>query len=269
MQFLSNKFKKFDVHLKAIDGAYQQTLLGAIVTIAATIIVMSLVVSEVSTYLSKDVVSRMITDDSIGKNLVKLEFDIEFNKMGCNYFHFTQENIRGETHSHDPDVVVKDVVGNGCRIHGHTIIDKVGGNVKFGIQNVESIGPDVELSHTIHHLMFIPYNSKNKIGTVTVNDFQPLSEMKSNSAPGTGLHYYAVQVVPTEYQNVRGEISISNQYSVAEHTVSIDRAILGVSISNQYFKDVVGIIISYDFYPVSYKNLNDLKSLKRLSKKKK
>jgi len=73
-----SRLKRFDVHVKAVDGVNQKTLLGALITLISTVIVIVLVLSEVSIFLKIDVISRMVADNSVGIESIKLDFGIKF-----------------------------------------------------------------------------------------------------------------------------------------------------------------------------------------------
>lgn len=91
---MSSFLKKFDVHLKTVDGVTQQTVLGALMTIISIVTVIVLLTSETNQYFQKDFVSRMIRDTTQGVESVKLLVDIEFKKIKCDDISFIQEITR-------------------------------------------------------------------------------------------------------------------------------------------------------------------------------
>jgi hypothetical protein len=62
------------MHIKAVEGVNQQTLLGAFITLISTVLVLILLLSELSLFLKIDVVSRMVADNTVGLESVKLDF---------------------------------------------------------------------------------------------------------------------------------------------------------------------------------------------------
>lgn len=68
------KFKRFDFHIKAVDGVNQKTILGAIITLLSTVLVIVLILSEISLFLKIDVISRMVADNTVGIESVRLDF---------------------------------------------------------------------------------------------------------------------------------------------------------------------------------------------------
>lgn len=81
--FLS-KLKKFDVHLKTVDGVSQQTLLGAFFTLLTFGITVILLYSEIKFYMTRENIYHMTIDQNIGKETVRLDFDVDFHGIKCN-----------------------------------------------------------------------------------------------------------------------------------------------------------------------------------------
>lgn len=59
-----------------------------------------------------------------------------------------------------------------------------------------------------------------------------------------------LQVVPTQYKTLYGELSFANQYAVNEKVVSLEQLRKNEAISGLYIKDFQGLIFTYDFHPV-------------------
>ena len=198
-----SSIKKFDIHVKAVDGVNQQTILGAVLTIISTILVGVLIFSEVSTFLKVDVVSRMLTDKTAGVESVKLEFDLQFYDISCNRINFIQEVTRGTVHIHEPGIVEKfaidDGITLGCHVRGSNVIDKVGGNFRFAI---ESAGPgtynepgrSANFSHIVRHIAFLPTqgaSAADKLPELMEN----LRDQAISVPADTGVYHYAIQVL--------------------------------------------------------------------------
>ena len=76
-----SKFNRFDVHVKAVDGVNQKTILGACITLLSIVIVLVLVLSEISIFFKVDVISRMVADNTVGIESVRLDFGIYFSEL--------------------------------------------------------------------------------------------------------------------------------------------------------------------------------------------
>lgn len=141
---------------------------------------------------------------------------------------------------------------SGCRLSGETITDKLGGTIKLSVSNRDFSPNDFDLSHDIKHLMFLPANQKifpTELELPGVHN--PLNGIEANVPRGIGIHEYGIQIVPTEFVDLRGKRIEANQYSVTERQVFVGDALVGTVIANQFYQDFLGVLISYDFYPVS------------------
>jgi hypothetical protein len=83
MSFFTSKLKKFDVHTKTVDGVNQQTIGGAILTVACVLVVAILATSEVSTYMSVNKVNHLVMDQSNGAGEITLKYNIDFHNIPC------------------------------------------------------------------------------------------------------------------------------------------------------------------------------------------
>ena len=295
---MSSKLKKFDVHSKAVDGVNEQTAIGALVTFIMYGFIGFLLYSEVSVRSDSDIVSRMVLDASGSARRIqttKIEFDVDFHKIACDRIQFTQEVTRGEHHG-DPtktDAInlVPMVSENieSCHVFGTLVTDKVGGNFRFEIAELESEakaiaaakdtspeamearrilfpgGPESpimvppDISHKINHILFLENHSNGIIDQVASGaaydnmlklESRPLNGQDCQVPLGIGIHQYSIQVVPTTYMSYKEEPKHLNQYSVTERQVEFEQALSGVMIGGQPFTNFVGVVFNYDFYPV-------------------
>lgn len=61
-----------------------------------------------------------------------------------------------------------------------------------------------------------------------------------------------LQVVPTQYKTLFGELSFLNQYSVIEKAVPLEQMQRVEPIQGLHLRDFQGIVFTYDFHPVSF-----------------
>ena len=197
-------FKKFDVHVKAVEGVNQQTILGACITLLSTVLIVVLILSEVSNFMKIDVVSRMLADHSAGVESVKLQFDLQFFQVPCDKIDFGQEVTRGTLHLHEPGTIEKFVLDDGvtvgCHIRGSSVIDKVGGNFKFAIdqasipQNMPAGNFQANISHRINHVTFAS-TSGGESAMTRIPDFShSLQNQDTLVEQDSAIYHYAVQV---------------------------------------------------------------------------
>jgi hypothetical protein len=84
MHFISSRLKKLDVHVKTVDVANEQTVVGAVITLICAAVTILLIVSEITLYMSKDVIHHLVVDQGgMGHDIVRLDFDFEFPKLAC------------------------------------------------------------------------------------------------------------------------------------------------------------------------------------------
>lgn len=254
------RFEKFDAHLKAVEGVNQQTVLGAILTIISTILVIALLYAETSAYMRTDLVSRMVTDSTLGHASARIVFDLDFPYIQCPQLDYVQELTRGSEHQHTtmPTHVEKLSIGEnkqGCRVFGNTLTDNVGGILKFKVDppsdNSNSMAPP-NLSHTISSLMILPVGGKIAGEDHVPGFVNPLNGKVTVAETNDGIYHYSIQAVPTEYTDKGGALHKVNQYSVSELQVDFIQAIQGVIIGNQAYQGFVGVVFDYDFYPVRF-----------------
>lgn len=283
------KLARFDVHSKAVDGVNQQTAIGAFVTVIMYCLISFLVYSEMNLRTKNNLVSRMVLDASGSSrraSSTRIEFDVDFYEISCDRLTFAQEITRGEHHN-ATSRIDKVVSGSGtkerCRMHGSLVTDKVGGNFRFEVTalkvqaKVKINGTAAEIaaslsqqqvydqtppniSHKINRIVFVEIDSEKdpqKVDSRTQSstfpslENHPLNGQESVIPLGIGIQQYSIQVVPTTYRPTKGKPKLLNQYSVTERQVDFMQALAGVTVAGQFFSDFVGIVITYDFYPVS------------------
>lgn len=84
MHLISSRLKKFDVHVKTVDVANEQTIVGAVITLLCVAVTVLLIISEITLYMSKDVVHHLVVDQGgMGHDTVRLDFEFEFPKLAC------------------------------------------------------------------------------------------------------------------------------------------------------------------------------------------
>lgn len=218
----------------------------------------------------------MVVDPGVTQETVRLDFDLEFNTVPCADMSFSQEVIRGTVHSHtDNGNITFTPIESGCQIHGYIITDKVGGNFRFKVNSASDslmndlllqqfgqfqrgVRPtDPDLSHSISRLSFHQVEDDNidsphfdhpvfKLATKTA-----LSGSATSVEKGIGLYHYNLNIVPTQKKKKnRVVLSRLDKMSVTERAVKMEDLTRGISLSGTLVRDFVGIIVTYDFYPV-------------------
>jgi hypothetical protein len=157
MNFLTSRLKKFDVHVKTVEGVSQQTFIGALFTVLTFAISLLLLYSEVKYFMAKENVHHMVIDQGSGQETVRLDFDFEFHAISCEGksssclprpvdslphldLGFSQEVIRGTVHSHTDsgNISFTPLSSSSCQVHGYIVTDKVGGNFRFKVKSASN-----------------------------------------------------------------------------------------------------------------------------------
>lgn len=243
--------KKFDVHVKALEGVNQQTLGGAFLTILCTVLVVGLLFSEISLFKEINVVSRLEVDKGAGVEAVKLMFDVSFQHIACERITFFQEATRGTVHAHEPMEMTKVPVRGssateGCRVSGWGIIDKIAGNFRFA---VNADGSTADMSHTVNYVSFLPTVGRSAVDKIPEASSN-ISDLRVLLEPSTAIYQYSLQVIPTQFKELWGEVSHMNQYSLSEKALSAEQAKRGDPFFPVPVHDFSGVLFTYDFHPV-------------------
>lgn len=246
------RLKRFDIHPKAIEGVHQKTLIGALLTIVTAVIVVVLLASEISSFLKIEAVSRMVVDKSANLESVHVSFDVEFPALACSRITFSQEVTRGSLHSFEPAAVSKREIDSsgksGCQISGSFLTDKAMGHFKFGVESSTAENP-ADFTHVINNIAFLPTDgllvSEEKLPGIIPGFNQSLTAVPLS----VGAFQYSLQIVPTQYKELYGELSYINQYSILEKEYTYQQLEMG-AFSELAGKKFSGVAFTYGFYPV-------------------
>lgn len=260
--------KQFDINSKALDGVHQQTLLGGLLSIVAVFVVGYLVVLEIFTFSKIDVVSRMIIDKAPSSEAFKLAFDVTFPYIACDRLSFYQEATKGSVHifSAEKDGQIKkqpvDFGANskGCTLTGQFEMDKVAGFFRFEVANAIPDFVNLNLSHSVNLLDFIS-NKGAILDNTKIGVPRSFNRTLLNVPRETAVYQYSLQIVPTQYKSLYGDLSYLNQYSSSEKPMNTAQKMVMLS-SSSTGKDFIGVMVNYEFSPVSCP-LSNLSSLSR------
>ena len=254
------------MHRKTKDHIQSQEVSGAIITILSVFIVFFLIQSEWSAYRKVEMVSSMIPDKKVGIESIEIQFSVAFKSVACNEITFEQSVTRGTLHIHDPAKITRTSTGRGCLLDGAVVVDKMDGNFRFsikpafgkaatniimpGMQPFRPILPK-DLTHTVNYLRYIP---REHVDDADVLELYPedstFSTMEVATDADTGLFHYGVRVVSTHEQFMNKTLIHKTQLSVMDKPVALDIVAAGASISGQMIKDNLGLLFTYDFYPI-------------------
>merc|ERR1711976_696023 len=89
--------KQLDFYPKTLEDFKERTFVGAIVTIVSFLIIFWLVLTEVAIYLSTDVSNELVVDNSNREDFLRINVEIVFPKLPCNFLSLDVLDISGET----------------------------------------------------------------------------------------------------------------------------------------------------------------------------
>nr|XP_054754031.1 endoplasmic reticulum-Golgi intermediate compartment protein 3-like [Lytechinus pictus] len=95
IQDVWNRLRQFDAYPKTLEDFRVKTFGGAAVTIVSSIIMITLFISELNFYLTKEVIPELYVDATRGEKL-KINMEIVFPKMACAYLSIDAMDISGE-----------------------------------------------------------------------------------------------------------------------------------------------------------------------------
>ncbi|KAH9106187.1 hypothetical protein AeMF1_018147 [Aphanomyces euteiches] len=92
-----NSLKGLDAYPKTMEEFKVRTMQGGLVSIAAVVLIVILVLSELSFHLTVDTVDKMYVDGERNVNVL-INFDIEFPKMPCSIISLEHGDMQGRMH---------------------------------------------------------------------------------------------------------------------------------------------------------------------------
>lgn len=142
----------------------------------------------------------------------------------------------------NPDILSKE--GEGCRIQGFMMVNKVAGNFHIAMGETHTRGAGH--IHQFHPLTILRYNVSHIIHSLSFGmsypgQHNPLDGVVKNNPEGTGVYMYYIKVIPTIYRR-NGANLTTNQYSI---TSQFRPAV----INGQRQNVLPGLFFIYDISP--------------------
>jgi hypothetical protein len=144
-----------------------------------------------------DVVSRMLADSTVGVEAVKLDFDLVLYDVPCDRISFVKEVTKGTVHVNEygnfDKFAMDDGITVGCQVRGSHLLDKVGGNFRFNIEEDKLNDRPYNISHSIVNLAFSPalgLSAREKLPDLA----HSISNILTIVPDQTGVYHYAIQV---------------------------------------------------------------------------
>ncbi|KAF6162634.1 hypothetical protein GIB67_003180 [Kingdonia uniflora] len=116
MENLFNKLRNFDAYPKINEDFYSRTLSGGVITLASSIFMILLFISELRLYLHEVPETKLEVDTSRGETL-RINFDVTFPALPCSILSLDAMDVSGEQHLDvKHDIIKKRIDANGNAI---------------------------------------------------------------------------------------------------------------------------------------------------------
>lgn len=216
MQF---DIRRFDVYRKVPKDLTQPTLTGACISIFSVLFILFLFLSELSLFISHDVVSELTVEDPVKHSeKIPVFINLTLPNLHCKYLGLDIQDDMGRHEVGFQDNTQKFEVngGNGCRMESHFLINKVPGNFHVSTHSAESQPENPDMTHIIHKVRF---GMDLQEGKDVSGSFNPLEGLDKTKSQAIATHDYIVKIVPSVYEDSRGNLRYPYQYTFSYRDV--------------------------------------------------
>ncbi|KAF6280622.1 endoplasmic reticulum-golgi intermediate compartment 1 [Rhinolophus ferrumequinum] len=208
-------FRRFDIYRKVPKDLTQPTYTGAIISICCCLFILFLFLSELTGFITTEVVNELYVDDpdkdSGGK--IDVSLNISLPNLHCELVGLDIQDEMGRHEVGHIDNSMKIPLNNGvgCRFEGQFSINKVPGNFHVSTHSATAQPQNPDMTHVIHKLSFgDTLQVQNVHGA-----FNALGGADRLTSNPLASHDYILKIVPTVYEDKSGKQRYSYQYTVA------------------------------------------------------
>lgn len=206
---------RFDIYRKVPKDLTQPTYSGAIISICCCLFILFLFLSELTGFITTEVVNELYVDDpdkdSGGK--IDVTLNVSLPNLHCELvgLDIQDEMGRHEVGHIDNSMKIPLNSGAGCRFEGQFSINKVPGNFHVSTHSATAQPQNPDMTHVIHKLSFgDTLQVQNVHGA-----FNALGGADRLTSNPLASHDYILKIVPTVYEDMSGRQRFSYQYTVA------------------------------------------------------
>ncbi|CAN0824456.1 Endoplasmic reticulum-Golgi intermediate compartment protein 3 [Linum grandiflorum] len=116
MDGMMSKLRSLDAYPKINEDFYSRTLSGGLITLASSVVMLLLFISELRLYLHTVTETKLVVDTSRGETL-RINFDVSFPALPCSILSIDAMDISGEQHLD----VKHDIIKKRLDSHGNVI----------------------------------------------------------------------------------------------------------------------------------------------------
>nr|XP_011433667.2 endoplasmic reticulum-Golgi intermediate compartment protein 1 [Crassostrea gigas] len=216
MQF---DIRRFDIYRKVPKDLTQPTLTGACISIFSVLFILFLFLSELSLFITHDVVSELTVEDPVKHSeKIPVFINLTLPNLNCKYLGLDIQDDMGRHEVGFQDNTQKFEVngGSGCRMESHFLINKVPGNFHVSTHSAESQPDNPDMTHIIHKVRF---GMDLQEGKDVSGSFNPLEGLDKTKSQAIATHDYIVKIVPSVYEDSRGNLRYPYQYTFSYRDV--------------------------------------------------
>lgn len=216
MQF---DIRRFDIYRKVPKDLTQPTLTGACISIFSVLFILFLFLSELSLFITHDVVSELTVEDPVKHSeKIPVFINLTLPNLNCKYLGLDIQDDMGRHEVGFQDNTQKFEVngGNGCRMESHFLINKVPGNFHVSTHSAESQPDNPDMTHIIHKVRF---GMDLQEGKDVSGSFNPMEGLDKTKSQAIATHDYIVKIVPSVYEDSRGNFRYPYQYTFSYRDV--------------------------------------------------
>lgn len=215
MQF---DIRRFDIYRKIPKDLTQPTYTGAIISISSSLFIVFLFISELSSFLTTDVISELTVDDPVSnKDKIPVFINISLPRIQCKFIGL---DIQDDMGRHDVGYIENEKKeindGKGCLFTSDFFIKKVPGNFHVSTHASEQQPPIIDMAHIIHKIRFgVERNDTSNIK----GSFNPLGNINKTKFKSTTTYDYVVRIVPSVYEDINKQVSYPFQYTYSSRII--------------------------------------------------
>ncbi|XP_025094806.1 endoplasmic reticulum-Golgi intermediate compartment protein 1-like isoform X1 [Pomacea canaliculata] len=210
--------RRFDIYRKVPKDLTQPTCTGAVISICSVLFILFLFFSELLLFISHEVTSELTVEDPVTHSeKIPVYINITLLKVGCDYVGLDIQDDMGRHEVGFQDNTVKvPQEGGGCRFESHFLINKVPGNFHVSTHSARKQPEEPNMSHIVHKVRF---GMELEEGKNVKGSFNPLQNVDKSNSDAMASHDYILRVVPSVYEDIKGNIQFPFQYTFSSREV--------------------------------------------------
>ncbi|CAG2202116.1 endoplasmic reticulum-Golgi intermediate compartment protein 1-like isoform X1 [Mytilus edulis] len=216
MQF---DIRRFDIYRKVPKDLTQPTLTGACISVSSVLFILYLFLSELSLFLTHEVISELTVEDPVRHTeKIPVFINITLPQLKCEYVGIDIQDDMGrhEVGFQDDTQKIEVNEGKGCRMESHFVINKVPGNFHVSTHSSRTQPDNPDMTHLIHKVRF---GMDLQEGKEVKGSFNPLEDVDRSAGQALATHNYIVKIVPSVYEDKRGNVGYPYQYTYSYREV--------------------------------------------------